>query len=478
MQDSVVRQRDAAERPGDAPSVQGESPKRHLRLPGWKRDAKPASPETQKRLRASAERLERLEQTLERLEQTQPDSPESLPETQGHPEASPESPRQTHPGAAGASKRPRRDAAESRRESRRQRRESKKAARESRASRLRRTAVSAASQATGRRYERTGVAVAGRQAVAHPVMLTVLALVAYASLRGEVNWAQVHLDWHGLLAYVVPAVLDGAGIGCTLYALDRIDKGESGLGFRLLSVGLIGMGVWINWWNALPTRDVTREAFFPVMTGATYLMVHLVMGAAKRDARRRQYGHKSKERPEPLPRFGVLPWIPGIGMPGRAFDALKEAVELRMLRSLAAATISPGVSGESEADAADAASVPGETQESGEESTADADDAPSVDPETQESDRESEGDAPSVPDLTGLTQTEAIRRTLDALGTQPTQRMAVMSHLRTHGYPALRPSAVTDVIRRERERRARTQADAGESVADAGDAESVPAVGE
>jgi hypothetical protein len=468
-----LRRKAGAERPAETQEspplthgVESESGERRLRLPRWKRDANPGAPVTQERIQASAERLQRLEETLQRLGETLPDAGES-----------PESPPPTRvrrgrrggdaPASDGKSRhRPLRrvdagpDAPASTGASWRQRRASKQAERESRASRLRRVAASAASEATGRAYERTGITVAGRQAIAHPVMLAVLGLVAYASLRGEVNWAQVHLGWYGLLAYVVPAVLDGAGISLILYALDRIDKGESGFGFRALSVALIGMGVWINWRNALPTGDVTREAFFPVMTGAAYLMVHLVMGAAKRDARRRQHGHKSKERPAPLPRFGVLVWVPGVGMPGRAFGALKEAIELRMLRSLAAASVSGDAAGGGEESADDAADA-GETQdadtESGGESDTDAD------------------DAPSVPDLTGKSQTDAIRLTIDALGTHP---LTVVSHLRTHGYPDLRPARVTDVLRRDAQRQAKTQADAGKSGADAHDAASVATVGE
>jgi hypothetical protein len=280
-------------------------------------------------------------------------------------------------------------------------------------------------------------------------MLTVLGLVALASLRGEVNWATTHLGWHGLLAYLVPAVLDGTGICCSLTALDRIDKGEAGLKWRILSVAFVGLGAWINWRNALSTGDITRELFFPVMTGGAYLMVHFLMGDAKQDARRRQHGHKSRERPEPLPRLGMLVWLPVVGMPREALRVSRDALELRMRRSLVAAGLT----------------------ETGDETSA-------IEPGTgPEAERDDEVPVPVVQSHVTLSveavpsQSDAIREAIKQVQRQAPGREVsvrdVVKYLESHERPGVATQRVNTVMARDRLRlvgsQGGTEGDAGET---------------
>jgi hypothetical protein len=364
-------------------------------------------------MRAPAVKL-RLPSWTHRTEEDAPERPEASTPTQERPEAS-------------------------RRDARRAQRDAKRAGKETHRARLRRLAARTADAATGQHYARTGFMSTGQRIAAYTSLTGVLVCVGYMSWDGEYNWATYELLWLGLSALMVPVALDLAAVACTLLAATQIDKGESGFLFRVLGAVFMALGAWINWRYALRSGNVTEEVFFPAMSTLAYSLIHAVLSAARREARRRQHGHKSRERVKPLPRFGALVWVPFLGMPVQALGALKDAIELRMRQSLVAAGLT---------DADD------ETQ-----------DAPEREEEEQETPDDEDTDAPSVPSIEGLTQAAAIRVVIDALGPNS---LPVVTHLRTHGWPGIRTSSVTDVIRRDAKRAARTQADAGASGADAG----------
>lgn len=326
----------------------------------------------------------------------------------------------------------------SRGDARRAARDAKKAGKETHRARLRRLAARTADAATGRHYQRVGFASGGRRIAAYLTLLVVMVCVGFMSWTGEYDWATHELLWVAVHALMVPVALDVAAVSCTLLALDQIDKGESGFAFRVLGAVFMGLGAWINWRYALRSGNVTEEVFFPVMSLLAYALVHAVMSAARREARRRQHGHKSKERVKPLPRFGLLVWVPFFGRPLDALTALRDVVELRMRESLAAAGLT------------------------------DADEETQQDQDSEEETLDSpDGDAAGVPSIEGLRQGDAIRVVLNALGPNS---LPVVTHLRTHGWPELRTSSVTDVIRRDAARLARTQADADTLNPDAADA--------
>lgn len=311
--------------------------------------------------------------------------------------------------------------------------ESRAVKRASRVAALRERASKVRHAATGRHYARVGFASKSRRTLAYFLLTCVMACVAWMSWAGEHDWAKRHLRWHDPEALLVPGSLDIAGMYCALRGLDLIDKGENGLGHRIMAAVFIGMGAWINWRNELATGDITREAFFPVMTIMAYLIIHTEMSAARREARRRQHGETSRERPKPLPRFGALAWVPGLGDPRMAFDAIREAVRDRLARALAAASFADSA-GDGETHGDD------DGDDRRDEETHDDDDAP--------------------PDLTQMAQGDAIRWVLVNVSSHP---FDATKYLREHGYPALASARVTDAIRRERKRQAATQGDAPES---------------
>lgn len=335
-----------------------------------------------------------------------------------------------------------RDARDARKTARRDQRDAARDALRKRARRL-------VSHATGRHYERVGFATTAQRVAAYLSLAAVLFCVGFMSWTGEFDWAQNDLHWLWIHALMVPVALDFAAVTCTLLALRQIDKGESGFGFRLMSAALVATGAWINWRYALQSGNVTAELFFPVMSLAAYGIVHLVLSAARREARRQQHGIKSRERVEPLPRLGLLVFVPGLGQPAEAFDAWREAIKLRLAKALAASQLSPdelvatfpvpdgyapGGSGESDRDT-------GEDQ---------CDD--------EETHDEEETDAPAPPDLTQMSQSDAIRWVLRNVPDAADSNLVALRHLRDHGYPTLKPQRIHDIRARDAKSRTDTQA--------------------
>lgn len=306
-----------------------------------------------------------------------------------------------------------------------EKRAARRDARESQQAALRTRAAALVSQATGRAYERVGLVAAGRRRLAYIAFGLVLLCVGYMSWTGEYEWATHELLWTAVMALMVPVALDMAAIVCTMLAADQIDKGESGFAFRVLAAVFMGLGAWINWRYALRSRNVTEEVFFPAMSVLAYSIIHAVLAAARREARRRQYGHKSKQRVEPLPRFGLLAWLPGLGAPKEALDATRLSVRMRLAASLAAAGLAA-------------------LESEDEQGAADGDALPPPPPPDQ--------DALDTAHLATLSLAESVRWVLAercAAGLDAAAAsQAVTAFLRGHGQPLLKASRVTDVLKR------------------------------
>jgi hypothetical protein len=352
-----------------------------------------------------------------------------LPDTQPPADATPEGDAPANPDtqadtqAASPAEKQRRKATHPK-VARKDRRDARRDKRDAASDALRKRATAMVSQATGRYAQRVGFATTGQRIAAYASLAGVLVCVGYMSWDGEYNWATHELLWIAVSALMVPVALDLAAVACTLLAATQIDKGESGFIFRLLGAVFMGLGAWINWRYALRSGNVTEEVFFPAMSGLAYSLIHAVLSAARREARRRQHGHKSKERPEPLPWLGILVWLPWIGQPREALEVWREEIRMRLAKVLARTQLPAAATGadtqaEDEADAAD----PG---------GADEEDADQPLPEI---------------DLTHLpTQADAIRWVLANISDAP---LDALRYMRTHGFPTIKPQRIHDQIRRD-----------------------------
>jgi hypothetical protein len=272
-----------------------------------------------------------------------------------------------------------------------------------------RKARAAATRATGHAYAKTGFATSGRRTVAYLLLVCVMLAVASMSFSGLHSFATDTLHWQGLQALMFPVSLDIAAMTCALLALDAIDHGETAIGLRMSTFAFVSLSAFINWRNALRTGSIAVEVFFPAMSVLAYLLVHQVMSKARREVRRAQHGHKSRATLKPLPRFGILVWVPFLGVPGDALNAWKNAIALRLALEIAAVE---GDDDATELDAGDARPV-----------------------------------IESQVSLEGLTQSDAIRRAIDASGMDVA---TVLAYLASHGWPGVRPQRVHDVLRRDR----------------------------
>lgn len=237
------------------------------------------------------------------------------------------------------------------------------------------------------------------------LLIAVLGAVAAMSWSGIYDWARTELHWSPGHAALVPIALDIAAMACALLGLDSIGKGESGTTFRFLAAAFVALSAFINWRTALHTGNVTEQVFFPSMSVLAYALVHAVMEKARREVRRRQHGQNARQLLAPLPRTGVLAWIPIIGSPRRALGAVQTAVAERLPELPA--------------------------------------------PEVQSQPRPQEivhRDIPAVVAITDLTQADAIRRAIAAVGTSARD---VVEWLDANGWPNVAPQRVYDVVRRD-----------------------------
>ena len=307
---------------------------------------------------------------------------------------------------------------ETRRAARDMHREMARARRSQRVARMTRLATRTVTNATGHQYQRVGFASTGRRVLAYVALVFVMVSVAAMSWSGEYAWFTHRLGWTAGHATLGCISLDVAAMTCALLAVDQIDKGESGIGFRFFAAVLVGLAAWINWRTALATGDITRQVFFPAMSVIAYGLVHLVLAAARREARRRQHGHKSRERVKPLPRFGALVWVPVLGKPRLALNALRDAIELRLRASLAMAGL-----------------------------TLDDDDEEAADESRAETSGREEESHDDEPDLSTGSLADAIRT---AITLTDGRAQNVVDYLKSHGRPGVATSRVYDVLRRDR----------------------------
>jgi hypothetical protein len=180
------------------------------------------------------------------------------------------------------------------------------------------------------RPETDSLALTGRRIIGYALVIAVMGAVAAMSWSGLYGFARGTMRWSPVHAALVPVALDIAAMSCALLALDLISKGETALTFRALTACFVGLSAWVNWRHALTTGNVAEQVFFPAMSVLAYALVHAVMGAAYREQRREQRGQPQRPPLEPLPRTGVLAWLPGVGSPGRALAAVRAAVAARL----------------------------------------------------------------------------------------------------------------------------------------------------
>lgn len=258
-----------------------------------------------------------------------------------------------------------------------------------------------AAPATAVGQARDGNLTRARRGVAYLLIIAVMGAVAAMSWAGLYAFATRDLGWSPAHAVLVPVALDIAAMACALLALDSIGKGETATGFRVLTAAFVALSAFVNWRTALHTGNIAEQVFFPAMSILAYALVHTVMGKARREVRREQHGHTARQALAPLPRTGLLAWLPLIGSPGRALGAVRTAVAERLPEAPAATT--PGA-------------------------------------------ELARRDIPAIIDLSGLSQADAIRRAIEVVGQTPRD---VVSYLDSHGWPGVATQRVYDVLRRD-----------------------------
>lgn len=243
---------------------------------------------------------------------------------------------------------------------------------------------------------RDGRLTRAQRGAAYLLLIAVMAAVAAMSWAGTYGWAREVLHWTPAHAAFVPVSLDIAAMACALLALDAISDGENGTTFRLLAALFVALSAFTNWRWADRTGNIAEELFFPSMSVLAYLLAHAVFERIRRKVKRlQQHGQTARRAVKPLPRLGLLPWLPVIGSPRRALGAVQRAVAERVPEA------------------------PAEVVHQ---------------------------DVPATIVLEGLTQADAIRRAIDAVG--PNAR-EVVAWLAEHGWPDVAPQRVYDVIRRD-----------------------------
>jgi hypothetical protein len=231
------------------------------------------------------------------------------------------------------------------------------------------------------------------------LLFLVMGAVAAMSWSGTYGWAVSELHWTHTHAILVPVSLDVAAMSCALLALDSIADGENGTVFRLLAALFVALSAFTNWRWALRTGNLAEQVFFPSMSVLAYLLAHAVFERIRRKMKRlQQTGETIRRAVKPLPRLGLLPWLPVIGVPRRALGAVRHAVAERVPE------------------------VPAEVVHR---------------------------DISATVVLDGLTQADAIRRAIAEVG--PSAR-EVVAWLADHEWPDVAPQRVYDVIRRDQVR--------------------------
>jgi hypothetical protein len=233
-----------------------------------------------------------------------------------------------------------------------------------------------------------GALTRGRRILAYALLVLVMSAVAAMSWSGLYAFAHQTMGWTPAHAVLVPISLDIAAMTCALLALDAIADGESAVTLRALTAAFVALSAFVNWRHAIATGNIAEQLFFPAMSVLAYLLVHAVMSKIRRAVRRgQQTGSRARRVLEPLPRTGVLAWAL---FPRHTFGSVRAAVRARI-----------------------------------------------PDPARPLEPRE---------DLTGLSQSDAIRRGIAAVGPQPRQ---VLAWLDRNGWAGVRIQRVYDVMRRD-----------------------------
>ncbi len=236
----------------------------------------------------------------------------------------------------------------------------------------------------------------GRKAVAYCLLAVVMGAVAGMSWAGLYGFAHVTMHWSPVHAVLVPVALDVAAITCAFLALDSLSRNDSAIAFRVLTAALVALSAFVNWRHALTTGNVAEQVFFPAMSILSYILIDAVLRKFRRDTRRDRAGLPVREALAPLPRIGPAVWL---RYPGRAWRAVSAGLAER---------------------------VPLDTQRASDTQRA-ADYAAGV--------------------LDGLSQADAIRRAIEAVGAEPRQ---VVTWLADRGLPGVPTQRVYDVLRRDR----------------------------
>lgn len=254
-----------------------------------------------------------------------------------------------------------------------------------------------------------GALTRGRRVAAYVLLVAVMGCVAAASWAGLYAYARGTLGWSPAHAVLVPVALDVAAMACALLGLDSIAKGETAAGFRVLTAAFVALSAFVNWRHAITSGNLAEQVFFPAMSLLAYAIVHEVFAKYRREVTRDLAGHAHREQVERLPRLGASAWA---RYPARAFGVWSQSIEARLAR------------------ASDA--IGGGT-------------------------RRGAGRGPAVAQMS---QADAIRAAIAAVGDRPRE---VIAWLDGHGRPGVAASRVSDVVRRTRRAplRAVTEVDQG-----------------
>jgi uncharacterized protein DUF2637 len=251
------------------------------------------------------------------------------------------------------------------------------------------------SDGDGARLARLAQVARGRKAVAYCLLAVVMGSVAAMSWAGIYGFAHQTMHWSPGHAALVPVALDVAAITCAFLALDSLSRNDPAVAFRVLTAALVALSAFVNWRHALTTGNVAEQVFFPAMSILSYALIDAVLRKYRRDLRRDRAGMPAREAHDPLPRLGPAVWVRYPRQAGRAVSA---ALAKRLPASI----------------------------------------------ETDDTQRRADY-AAGV--LDGLTQADAIRRAIEAVGDQPRQ---VVAWLADRGLPDVPTQRVYDVLRRDR----------------------------
>ncbi len=158
----------------------------------------------------------------------------------------------------------------------------------------------------------------------------VMACVAAMSWSGLYGWARHVLHWSPVLAGAVPVSLDIAALTCALLALDTVSKNEPATSYRALTGVFVALSAFVNLRYRLASHNIAEQVFFPTMSILAFALIDTTVRKYRRDARRARAGQAARPAPDPLTRYGLLTWVPGIGHPVKALRAASAELAARI----------------------------------------------------------------------------------------------------------------------------------------------------